>query len=907
MIQAWSYLGEQDFAAFRATVAFLNKRLAEQATIDWALRLNLDQRIERLAIENLLSGPDGHALVEPWATAWRMIEESWSAPAITEEPSIAIYRIQERLRVGNRSGVIISQIVSLVAPRLKVEPLDSWRWKDTKKPRHPKTFDDLLSAKLTSGKLVDLDSLGLAALNDIAFLKALASGLEFAVNDGLEVARRLGWSGRMGFWKLGGLNRVSHQGSGSDADSYHYGIAPSVKLLYAVVDRIAGISAQEALPFVQRWRSAQSPVHTRLWAVAARNPELVTPEQVSEFLSNLPHPHFWDVSGFPEVMELRALRFSDLDPQAQKTIAKLIRKGPPRTYWLKKAEAAKVKESQTYRAVRELKRIEVAGGVLPSDERVWMDANIRRFTDLDAMNVDEGLPATTPMIYDVSPNPDVKYDALDGIARLRELEIALSSSRDSWNDDAAGSANDWFQQPEKALLVLCDLEAAENGGDEFPHVWKRFGWAHSPRVQDASGTPRRDLQAEANRVLALLNQLSEATLSAAIEGISDWLHAWGKQVIVASQGLPVWLRIWPIAVEATNSMSENADDVDLSVIARSSEDDNDPMELDTLNTPSGKLTGVFLSACPSLKEMPNPFDADISARHMRDAVIGTLGRSGLIVRHRLIEHLPYFLEADREWTQQHLVAPLLKDDAASLDLWRAIAHRTHYSEGLETIGSAMVERATDRRLGRETRQKLVFSLVIESLYAFRENRKPAVPHLHIQQMLRSVDDEVRAFAANTIQQFIRDLSVNKSGAIKAPSAADLFRSAAAPFLQDVWPQERSLATPGVSGGLADIPATTGDAFVEAVGAIERFLVPFKCWSMHEYGFYGEESGETKFAVINSESKAEALLRLLNLTIGTSEGAVIPYDLTAALDQIRSIAPELTKDPIYRRLSTTARR
>ena len=906
MIQAWSYLGEQDFAAFRAAVAFLNKRLAEQATIDWALRLKPDQRIERLAIENLLSGPDGHALVEPWATAWRMIEESWSAPAITEDSSIAVYRIKERLRVGNRSGVIISQIVSLVAPRLKVEPLDSRRWKDTKKPRHPKTFDDLLSAKLTSGNIVDLDSLGLAVLNDIAFLKALASGLEFAVNDGLEVARRLGWGGQTGFWKLGGLSRVSHQGSGRDADSFHYGIAPSVKLLYAVVDRIAGISAQEALPFVQRWRLAQSPVHTRLWAAAAQNPELVPPEQVSEFLSSLPHPHFWDVSGFPEVMELRALRFSDLDLQAKKSIAKLIRKGPPRTYWLKKADAAKIKESQIYRAVRELKRIEVAGGVLPSDERVWMDANIHRFADLDAMKVDEGLPAT-PMIYDISPNPDAKYDALDGIARLRELEIALSSSRDSWNDDAAGSANDWFQQPEKALLVLCDLEAAENGGDEFPHVWNRFGWAHSPRGEETSGTSRRDLQAEANRVLALLNQLSEVTLSAAIEGISDWLHAWGKQVIVASLGFPVWLRIWPIAVEATNSTSENADDGDLSAIARSSDDDHEPMELDTLNTSSGKLTGVFLRACPSLKEMPNPFDADISARHMRDAVIGAQGRSGLIVRHRLIEDLPYFLAADRKWTQQHLVAPLLKDDAASLDLWRAIAHRTHSSEVLETIGSAMVERATDRRLGRETRQKLVFSLVIESLYAFRESRKPTVPHLRVQQMLRSVDDEVRAFAANTIQQFIRDLSVNKSGATKAPSAADLFRSAASPFLQDVWPQERSLATPGVSSGLADIPATTGDAFVEAVDTIERFLVPFKCWSMHEYGFYGEESGKTKFAIINSEAKAEALLRLLNLTIGTSEGAVIPHDLTAALDQIQSIAPDLTKDPIYRRLSTAARR
>ena len=117
-----------------------------------------------------------------------------------------------------------------------------------------------------------------------------------------------------------------------------------------------------------------------------------------------------------------------------------------------------------------------------------------------------------------------------------------------------------------------------------------------------------------------------------------------------------------------------------------------------------------------------------------------------------------------------------------------------------------------------------------------------------------------------------------------------------PFLRDVWPQERSLATPGVSGALADLPAASGDAFAEAVDAIARFLVPFECWSMVEYGFYGEEGQAKKLAIIDDESKAKALLRLLDLTIGASEGAVIPYDLTDALEQIRSIAPSLADAP-----------
>ena len=118
---------------------------------------------------------------------------------------------------------------------------------------------------------------------------------------------------------------------------------------------------------------------------------------------------------------------------------------------------------------------------------------------------------------------------------------------------------------------------------------------------------------------------------------------------------------------------------------------------------------------------------------------------------------------------------------------------------------------------------------------------------------------------------------------------------------------RSLATPGVSGALADLPATSGEAFAEAVDAVARFLVPFECWSMINYGLYGDEGEAKKLAIINDEAKAQALLKLLDLTIGTSEGAVIPHDLTDALDQVRSVAPALVDSPVFRRLSTAARR
>ncbi len=469
------------------------------------------------------------------------------------------------------------------------------------------------------------------------------------------------------------------------------------------------------------------------------------------------------------------------------------------------------------------------------------------------------------------------------------------------------AANDWINQQGNTDKVLADFEATNNGGDDFPKVWNRFGWVHRPRQQDGQAAQDPNLVRETDRVLGLLNQLSDATLSNAIEGICAWLDAWEKHAVKLPLILPIWLRLWPIAVEVTNRRPEKAEDEDLSVTARAEDEDREPMDLDTLNTPAGKLVGVFLAACPSLPPGAQAFPADSIERQMRDIVIAAEGRSGLIAKHRMIEALPYFLRADPDWAQEHLIAPLLKDDGAALALWRAVSRRTHFTKVLESIGAAMAERANDRRLGRETRRRLVFSLVIESLHAFREGRAPAVPNQRVQQMLRTLDDEVRASAANAIQVFVRDLSSKPSPDQFSSTRDGLFRSAAAPFLREVWPQERSLATPGVSSALADLPATSGEAFAEAVDTIARFLVPFECWSMINYGLYGDEGEAKKVAVINDEAKARALLKLLDLTVGTSEGAVIPHDLTDALDQIRSVAPALVDFPVFRRLSTAARR
>ena len=88
----------------------------------------------------------------------------------------------------------------------------------------------------------------------------------------------------------------------------------------------------------------------------------------------------------------------------------------------------------------------------------------------------------------------------------------------------------------------------------------------------------------------------------------------------------------------------------------------------------GKFVGVFLKACPTLRDGTEAFADGSSERVMRNAVIESDGPSGLIARHRLIEDLPYFLTADRDWAHRYLIDPLREDDDESVVLWRAAAN-----------------------------------------------------------------------------------------------------------------------------------------------------------------------------------------------------------------------------------------
>lgn len=84
MKPSWLTLNERERTPFFAATKFLNGRLEERATVDWALRLKPDETVKRLALLDLIDSQDRRKLREPWLSAWRLIEESWTYPEIKD-------------------------------------------------------------------------------------------------------------------------------------------------------------------------------------------------------------------------------------------------------------------------------------------------------------------------------------------------------------------------------------------------------------------------------------------------------------------------------------------------------------------------------------------------------------------------------------------------------------------------------------------------------------------------------------------------------------------------------------------------------------------------------------------------------------------------------------------------------
>jgi hypothetical protein len=888
------------------TIAFLRDRLNDRSSIEWALELDSQHAEERNAIRDLLTFPE-LKVKEPFRSAWFWLLESWLARPQAEHDSQ--FRIRHRIRQSGIDGDALRQVVDLVRPWPRLKKLEGWRlYGGPAPPKVPRKLGDLVSISMSGGDLITLRDVGLQDLADPALADELADRLEAALLDGLYSARRLGWIDG-GFdrtaYDVRRVYRVPPTGVGDDKepdpDTYRHGFAPVVKLLYEVVDLLGRINAKSARAHIAGWKKSEWALLRRLWAGLARGRELVSADELADFFASLTDGQFWKPIEYPEFAELRARRFGDMNEAERLALETRIRALPPGSLWSRKTAAKDLRRYRHVRAAIELKRILVAGGHISDASRSWLADVAAKYEvpNVDAVDFDFE-PATLARWM---PEGTEAFDAPDVRSALAKLETAFGN--DEW-DDNANAAQSYVRAHLSDLLEL--FSDSPELAAKSPGVWRQILQLQRPAVnasQDgAEAEEERNRAAELNKravkILQLLSSLPDHALPALVDGLSGWMAEWAETLKTDPAFAALWLRAWPAAVETTNKRAPPEEDEIGELLGERESDRGERLATAALNTAAGVMMTTFLRMCPNLKDVPHPFAGD-PLRRMREAAVRVAGPARLQVLHRFLSSLEYMRRADEEWTDRNLLDPLNKADAADVEIWDAVSRNPVLRyDTMRRIGKRMADVAHSDALPADARARLGERVVYRVLLDKNDSKEPSVPDEIVQQMLRLGTDRLRAASGRIIGVFVESED-------RKSSPEERFRNVVKPFLESVWPKERTLASRSLSNALAELPAKSGAAFAEAVDAIERFLTPFDCWSLHDYGLYGHDVDGKKLREVNDTKEAAALLKLLDTTIGSEERAIHPLDLDRALVAIREADPKLVRDTRYARLSALVRR
>ena len=874
------------------TVAFLVGRMAERETLEWALGLDRTRVHEREAVRFVLDDSRARALPTPWSAIWQLVEEMWMHEGPVH-PELDVHGTGQRLAAGRRSRVVLDEILDLVRPRLRVEsragPLERLF---PPSPGKPKRVGDLAHLSVTCGPMVDPLMLRLDTVKDAAFLLRLVQGLEAEIDEGLTLMRRLEIPERDPTYLPGRVYPVEGDDE-VDPDAWsERGVVSATRLLYEVLQRLVALDPRHADAPLERWRLSPVLIYRRLWAACARDAALATSTDVAEFLAATDQPAFWSLSSAPEIAELRASRFPDLDAKDARVLLARVRRGPPRSCSPSHGPVDQIERYRQRRAAEELGRIHTAGGVLPPPYGAWREAMVAEWPDLAVVGLDVGFPEGIAS-WTVHHVPDDRFDAMSGAPRLKALDEALVDPESSWSRDPVPSAVEWLRSPGNLTVVIDDLEDPDMRPDDYPAIWGRLSrFSHpAPGTQtEASSRAARN----AARLLPIVCELPDKVFAGAVEELCIWLTPWATTLAAEPRFAELWSRLW------TRSTTSCVDGPGAAPVGSS------PLEPvpGPHAHPAGRLAGMFVDACVVFAHASAPFAVGGGLRAMRDALDAAPEALIEIVRVRLLEGTGLLLGLDEPWFVATWLSTLPDTVSSGPDPWQALS-RVRPNRGLiRAIGPRMATQATDGRHAREVQTGLAHHLVTESVNALRRGKPPGVPHRDVGQMLRSVSAEVRAKIAALLPGYLARVP---GSAERASSArrAEAFHTSIEPFLREVWPGERSLSTPMVSKAFARLPAAAGDAFAEAAASVRRHLVACPMHTIVEYGFVGD-SGEDGLAMIDDASKAGALLDVLDLTVGTDERVVVPYGLSAALARIKDVSPAAGASAPFRRLSALSR-
>jgi hypothetical protein len=858
---------------------FAPSRLNDPAVLEWAISLDVSKSSERHALRNLIEAKEGE-IRAGFKQAWEWVFEHWGRPEA--ENSLDRLMLKQQFKHQSNPRELVRLVADAVRPWLDVKKrsaVDSIF--GSSKKTTPKSARDLFYASVSSGEILKPEDIGLSQVTDLNLLKELAATLTACVVSGLnlaasirEITARFDYTDSL-VRRVYFVPPAQQPVGGGEPDVHGRGLAPSVKLLNAVVARISALDANAAKRIVFSWDVDTWRLFRRMWAAAARNETLASGEDVESFLLSLSSEEFWVYHSCPEIAELRAVRWSDLSPKARQAMERRLRRGRPRSLFSSNMKPDMMEAAVRRTAVVELLRIRSSSGELTERTNNWLSEQIGLLPT--APEVDSATFGFNPGVIVTHGTPDeASAPADEGIDPLAVMRSAIGA--DYWDDSSKVARAMVAKDPGATYSALI---AGPLAMDEAAPIWEMMArFFRSSESEDQKGNKER-FGPVAEAMCSSIATFPEETLVGALGALTAWLNQWAA-TIKPDTMLDGWLRLWPLATVETDRIEPTIDS----------------FENDVHGSAVSDLIHALFRICPD-NPKPGAFRKSPRFSKVLDEISKANGTSRLVIVYLMAQNIGYFYPVEPKWTMSNVIEPLREATDVALQTWAGLAFaRSLPAEVMEFLGPGPVAVINGGALKDHSESNLV-DLAFLSILSDRDlGQKRRIPDVLGQQMLRMGDDGVRAQAVDTMRQFLLDGGV---------AAVDRRFEVVKATFRDLWPKEHSLRSRRVSDALAALPAASKSHFAAMEAVISTHLTPFDCWSLWEYGVLGDDGDERAIKWVETKEDAEAFLDLLDRTVADDEAAVVPYGLDSALAHISLKFKKLESDPRYRRLLTLARR
>ena len=770
--------------------------------------------------------------------AWRLLIAAWRTDP--PDPNRQRYEIEAVVAQSGWSTATVRSTIDMYRPLLTVEPPILTRLPPGKEEETIKKVlrPDVKYPRPHQPLTIPPEHLGYA-------LQLLRAQIEHAI-----VLER----------EIGGYDRIyfdtTRADDGEQPDEDGFQLTGLLATFVNMSVRLAEADRAAAMEEFGRWPSGSNPVFDRLRIWAAGQPTILDPDEAAEVFLSLDDESFWSDQQERDLLYALRDRWTDLDAKSRQDLELRLLTGSfpwpePRD------DLARIKAHYRLNRLQWLSAQGVKFGFdleaemtnLRKDNPEWES----RFADRTAQpNVGKVRRIPT----DTDPTPLKGLPVGEVLAAVRE-----ASGRDFEtfinHRPFSGLAE---SRPAFALAVLTD--AARKG--KFP----AREWAALLHEIAKGESNQRLLTA----IAARLAKLGTEKVAELRHPISEWIRDRATELLT---NLPdVFRAVWDLLVAAlaTHPPKDRFRRADAGWVD------------DGLNQPAGRMVDALFKD-PSKVNFNSDKGLPTEWKTRLDQLLALPGDARRHVIAMTAPHSNWLYFIDPDWTESRLLAVADGDDADAQAFWGGYfwAAQTPQLPLYTRLKPAFIALARSGAKRRDHANKLAGML----LAGWAGSDDPAekdtlIPDVELREVLIHGDDELRTQMLWYLQRWSNEPDSKWGDRIL-------------PFLERVWPRQRSVRTPQTSGRLVDMALAMPDRFVEIVNAILPLLDAVAGSSVRMGHFIDLEEG------IASQHPRE-LLDLLWKVL-PEDAWLWPYETRRTLDALK--AQELVRDDT--RLAELSRR